>query len=127
MVDYMTPVRIDRGDGDLVRLLLQEEWYDTLKPIYDWFVELGDVVSVNVPPTVAGPATDFINQMTVDFGVGGFTISLCVLGLLKRAAEGATTLVKFTYADSGRLGTTRLGESRLGESKTIIRELAEHE
>ena len=112
-------------EGRQIRVLLYEEWYDFLKPIYDWCQLLLEGVSVNVGFEEVAPALqqsfEWLSGFTtysVDFGPVGLTF--VVVGWVARLVENKIDLGKFSYESFGRLGESRLGERRLGGGIRLV-------
>lgn len=115
MVDIQSPIHYRRDDdGGIVRILLLEEWYDWLKPIYDSIRTLLDVAHIREVPDAAKTAARFFVDLIIQFEVSGWVFGLSILALLHWAAQKAITLGKFTYEKNGKLGNSKLGEFRFG-------------
>lgn len=119
-----------REDGKLVRILLHEDWYDRLLPVYKGFLWMGSGVNAVSPPTNSAldNAGELFVSLVFEFEILGWVFSWSVLCFLyataKKAAKKVVTVGKFAYERTG-FGEGGFGEGPWGESQTIIKEFPE--
>lgn len=122
-----SPIRLSKnGDGEIVRILLLDEWYDVLKPVYDHFATVSGMVGVKEYPEhfeeIADSTAQLFNHLIIEYGVAGWGFVISMFTILRWAAEQAISLRKFTYETTGRVGHSRVGEFKSGGG-TVVREL----
>ena len=102
MADHELPVVARRGEeGEIVRILIHEEWFDKLTPIFRHFKEISSIISVESIPTDLTEALEkpfeLINSLCVEFGISGWMFSLSLIYVLHWAAAKGVSLGKFIY------------------------------
>lgn len=120
MVDELYPIRISRDTDGEYKILLLDEWYDALKPVYDFFDSISGAAKITNSPIRLGAAAEFFNHLIVEFEARGWGVAISLFAILKQAALDRAQLVKFTYEQIGY--GERYGESYGGG--TTIREVS---
>lgn len=115
-----------REDGELVRILLHEDWYDRLLPVYKYFLWMTGSGIAATPPSNSAlhKVGEMIGSLVFEFELLGWVFSFSVLYFLYEAAKKVVTVGKFVYERAG-YGAGRYGEGPYGVSQTIIKEFPE--
>lgn len=116
-------VRRDFDDKEnCIRILLLDNVYDKLKPLYDYYVWIASGVTYSITdiPEYIQASFDWLSNLVFEYGVGGITFTVSVLIWVKYWARNRINLGKFTYKYVGRLGERRLGSTRLGGGAILL-------
>lgn len=110
-----SPIHIQQGeDGTFVKILLLDNWYDTLKPIYDLFKPPLEAISITKVPEAFDEFEALFNYLIVEFEAVDWGFAIGLLVVLRLAAKKGIALGKFTYEHVGGLGEGGLGEMPMG-------------
>ncbi len=117
--DSSKQIRFVRGgDDSYLRVLLHENWYDRLKPLYDWFEE-GATLVTDVPEQVE-KCFDWLLEISIEIEVYGWVFAMSITWLLAKLAKQQVSLGKFTYKKGGQFGSSRLGAMPLGGGTQLL-------
>ncbi|SDD17471.1 hypothetical protein [Natrinema hispanicum] len=124
------PVVTKRGEnGELVRVLIHENWFDKLSPLFSAFRWVRAYVAVESIPQELVQALqkplELISSFVVDFGAFGWTFSLSLILLMEWAASKGVAVGKFVYEEVSGYGRARYGEGRYGKPIQVVKEIAE--
>lgn len=129
MEEGKLPVKLKGGKGEKNhRVLIHEDWYDRLKPIYE-FLSTGvlEVTSVSV----FDRTIELVESLAFEFGAIGWAMSISTMAILREAAEKSITIGKFVYERKssgftlgGAHGATLGGQNggTLGGSSIVVKE-----
>lgn len=97
-VENKLPIRFRRNeDGELVKILLEKEWYDRLVPVYEAFKAISNSVKITRSPVTLGAAGELFNSLILEFGAVGWGFAIGILSILRLAAERSISLAKIVY------------------------------
>lgn len=124
------PVVTKRGEnGELVRVLIHEDWFDSLSPLFRAFSWAGSAVTVESIPDELAQALqkplELISSFVVEFGAFGWGFSLSLIFLMRWAASKGVAVGKFVYEEVGGYGRGRYGEGRYGKPIEVVKEITE--
>ena len=127
MVDKDWPIVPRYGEDDeLVRILIHEDWYDHLLPVYKWFLYITGASSVTPPSdSTLNEAGELFESLIVDFELSGWVFSISIIMFLYYAAQEFVSVGKFVYRRVGGYGQSSYGNSSYGRARTIIEEFPE--
>jgi hypothetical protein len=129
MVDERLPIRFRREDGEIGRILLLEEWYDKLAPLFEYFRTGAGIVGLSEYSEDLEPAFEFFRHLIAEFEIAGWAFTFSLIALLQWAAKQAITLGKFSYEHAGWSYDTMVYGSGTygGEDNLEIREIPTEE
>lgn len=127
MVEIDWPIVPKYGEnGELVRILLHDDWYDRLLPVYKYFSWAIGGIAISPPSSSAlKKAGELIQSLVFEFQFHGWAFSLSLLYFLHKAAKKAVTVGKFIYKRVGGFGRMSFGKGSFGRSRTVIEEFPE--
>ncbi|QCS43865.1 hypothetical protein [Natrinema versiforme] len=114
-------IRVSRDEyGSMIRIFLLEEWYDRLKPLYDYADKIVAGISVERIPNQVSDCFDWLSSFFIEFGAFGWVFTFSILAWIFELAKNQISLGKFTYDAVGRLGSARLGSVPLGGGTRVF-------
>lgn len=106
-------------EGNQLRVLLYEDIYDRLKPLYDHLEWISAGVGVQVPERVEA-SLEWLASLSIEIGAYGWVFTIGITGWIIHLAKNRVSLGKFTYEPIGRLSSSRLGSAPLGGGTRIL-------
>lgn len=102
MINENLPILVDRDNkGDILRILIREDWYDKLLPLYEKAKVLTSVAGISKVPAELERATELINSLIIDHNAIGWGFSFSLIAIFLWAANKATSVGKFVYEKVG--------------------------
>ena len=88
------PIRIQTDSEDnVLRVSIVDEWYDVLESIYQAFKKGSSLIAIK-----HSELSDFLEELTAEFGMFGLTVTISILYILKKAAERGIEIAGLAYA-----------------------------
>jgi hypothetical protein len=128
------PIEPKKEGEKLTGILIHEDWYDRLHPIYKYGKQLAGSVTIEKVPLEFKKPAELIRDLVIEFGSNGWVFSLSIISVLLWAAHKAIEVGKFTYQKishgstyGGSHGATYGGSSgcTLGGSTIQVKEISE--
>ncbi|MDJ1431161.1 hypothetical protein [Halostagnicola sp. A-GB9-2] len=113
----------ETNSSELAALLIHEDWYETLKPLYDYFVTISGTVSVAGVPENVKLIVEGLTQFVPEYGMQGWIFTISVLGALKLAASRALEVGRFKYEQSVIYTPRMPGEIGYGGDLRLVSDL----
>lgn len=126
MMAALSPVYPVRNDeGEFLRLLIHEDLYDKIQPVYEWYQLISNSTSVSLSGVERlEEALEWFRELVISYEVYGVVLAISILNLVAIAASKAIDIGK--YRKRG-FGTGGFGEGPFGGGIQEIREGAEDE
>lgn len=104
-------IRIKRGEEDeIVRVFLHEDWYQYLKPLYEYAELIASGVSIKEIPNQIESSFEWLSAVTIELGAYGWIFSIAIIGWMTHLAKNKISLGEFTYETVGaRYDNVRYG------------------
>lgn len=131
MPDEGPAVQIDFDNGEIVRILIHEDYYEAAESLYNTYMKATEVVDIGVGTDLADivgiadlpiyhEAMNHIGNIpvSVDAELQGVVISMNLIALLLWAAKAAVSIGKFTYKTLG-YGEGGYGEGPYGGGPVV--------
>lgn len=109
-------------DGGIAALLIHEDWYDLLKPLYDYFEVVSGAVSVADTPAHVQSLLEGLVQFVPEYGMQGWVFTVSVFSALKMAASRALEVGTFHYERTAVYSPRTAGEVGYGRL-TLVSEV----
>ena len=129
------PIEIRKDDqSKIARILIRQDWYDRLLPIYNYGKMLAGLVAVERVPVNFEKAAELIQDLIIEFGSYGWLFSLSIIKILLWAAGKPVSVGKFVYERissgftyGGSSGATLGGDNggTFGGSTIQVKEITE--
>ncbi|USZ67062.1 hypothetical protein NGM10_10000 [Halorussus salilacus] len=111
-----------------IRVLLYEDWYNRLKPLYVHLEKISACVSIDDIPDYIETHFEWVSQLFVEISAYGWQVSFgifdliyrLIMGLVIRWAKGQISLGKFTYRAVGHSGKSRTGMAPTGGGTQLL-------
>lgn len=113
----------EANNGELVALLIHEDWFEILKPLYDHFVAISGTVTVAGMPENIKSIVEGLIQFIPEYGMHGWLFTISVLGALKLAASRAIDIGRFKYERNVYWQPRMAGEIGYGETLRLVSDL----
>lgn len=98
---HLLPITVHPDGERGAILVIQEDWFERLEPVYRYFERLNGAIGVEKAPAALDEAIDLINDLVVEFGVIGWVFSVSLLYCLRWAAANVIGLGKLVFKERG--------------------------
>jgi hypothetical protein len=106
---------VEGADGGIAALVIHEDWYDVLKPLYDYFRGISGVVSVTDIPEQVRSILEGLGQFIPEYGFQGWLFTFSILGALQLAAKRTLDIGTFHYERTAIYSPRTAGEVGYGK------------
>ncbi len=128
------PIRTKLNDDDkIIKVLIHENLFDKLAPLYNMYCELSSIASVSIDSNVllnhfdvhlAHQFSGLIQGLSTNLELGRLTVSIKVIKIIKWAAKKGIGIASFVYRKTGTVGQGSVGSMRVGGGPMRVDEQA---